>query len=1709
MPEPTKQQSNPFSTGGGGVNFETRVQAAFTVLMLSGRLAPCLPPFPITKIKLQGHYAGFNTDDFIVFTKQPETEGEARLLAQIKHYISITAGDTTFAEVIQSTWNDFNDESFNLNTDVLALITGPLSATDINDVRPILDWARHAENEEEFFTKINTAKFSSDAKRKKLGAFKTHLKTANSETDVPEKQLWEFLKVFHLIGYDLDTESGSTLSLLHSLIAQYANEAAPSLWARIVDAVQVANQNAGTITLETLPEDIRTAFSTVSLSSWSSDITKLKEHGNYILGGIRTTVGGVHIEQPDVFSELLSLTETSSFVFVSGERGSGKSSLIREFSDYISKSAPIFCLRTEDLEQSHLDNVFSAMGLRSSLLNLEAGFALMPKKYLIIESLEKLLELEKTTAFTDLLHLLNKHQSWTVIATGRDYAYQQITFNYLQPFGVNFKTLTLNGFSNDQVQNLCERLEPLQIISDNPNLKPLLKSPFFADLACRVLQTGTEFTSQDGEKEFRIAVWRNVIAKEKERANGMPLKRKQAFINIAVSRAKKMVYGVPEAEFDGDAIFKLEEDNLVRRDSTNNFVSPSHDVLEDWALDQYIEDAYRRYSGKIQDFLDAIGHEPAINRAFRLWLHQKLRCGENVDDFVRSVLTSQDIQSYWQDETIAAILQGDNPDEFLSSLKNQLFLDDGKLLKRFCFILRIACQTPDQTFTSKLKQSDDRSLVDALLLKPYGQGWEAMICFLFENRDSLFEGLIPHVTAVLDNWSSLLNLNEDLPLPACEAGLLALHLLAPLKESYRDDGDRKKLLSIIIKTIPAIRKEFLRLLEADVFVDKADERSRRLHYVEEFCKMAFQGVETAFFCKYDPDSLIKLSRFEWLIRKSKKGRSYRYISTTGVNHYFHLHEHRYEFFPASGAKGSFQHLLRFHPRKGLDFILELLNIAAEEYAYSDLDAPDRYSSTQRDPSEPVFEPLTIQLNDGTKIQQHYSGRLWGAYRGHSVTPYLLQSALMALENWLIAYAEYSESNQLEWLFDYILRNSNSVMTTAVLASVATGFPTKVGKSALPLLQTAELYHMDRSRIVHERGGNEADWHSGFQRDALSELYAEERRTAALRPWRTEHLETLIVRLQFSEYRNEALAAIDLLRASEPQDETTRFFLHRIDSRGWKPVEDKENNRIIFEPGDLEPDLKDIQQQAQESLLIQNRFSALYVWVRKTFEHELLENEYYATWHEALAEAKELFEELQSGAVGNLAAMYFGAVVTAAAIFIRDYSSELNEEDVLWCAKFITQAVTANADSDNTTAIADATDHDGASAAASVLSILLDFASEDQEKFLVKELIAIALTHINENVRHKAAEGVRNHLWQRDSEFAQKCIIGALEYARFEQDQDNRCAKRRIYSLEGADRDAELTKLQERKDEFRKRFASGEIFSELEQITLQTYSHWYLLSPCLMIPDGSRESSHIKLLSNMLSFFFESEQQEHTHNSERDENLEIHYKIRLAFTERFAKHVFCLQVLTFQPYIEYLITGCDMAPEFIDYLALQVAVIAERANKKQVYWQLWKELSPRLQELAISLAASESRSRHQDSRRKLIRNMLHADTPWQKVDYENQDIVLGKELLLEFVTNAGNNPDVFGALASLMYHFRLIFFEPGIHILSRHQKEQGGTRLLSGRNTAFYLERAIQYFLQVDQVGPLSRNLHESCLVLLNAIVETASSRAYYLREHLIRSRKIL
>lgn len=256
-----KNLSNPFSTGGGGAHFEAHVQASFVILMLTGGYAPCLPCWPIAEIKLQGKIDGFDTDDLIVVAENADNKEQRKLLGQVKHSIAITQGSVLFGEVMQAAWNDFNNpEIFTKGKDIIALITGPLSAIDQHNVQWLLNQARHTKNEDEFFRNVEQANFSPPKSNEKLQVIQDHLKTANDGKEVSRRELYSFVNHFHLLSCDLGNEVGVVLSLLHSHISQFQRQDPQWVWSRAVDIVQTWNQDAGTITPDKLPEDLLDAF---------------------------------------------------------------------------------------------------------------------------------------------------------------------------------------------------------------------------------------------------------------------------------------------------------------------------------------------------------------------------------------------------------------------------------------------------------------------------------------------------------------------------------------------------------------------------------------------------------------------------------------------------------------------------------------------------------------------------------------------------------------------------------------------------------------------------------------------------------------------------------------------------------------------------------------------------------------------------------------------------------------------------------------------------------------------------------------------------------------------------------------------------------------------------------------------------------------------------------------------------------------------------------------------------------------------------------------------------------------------------------------------------------------------------------------------------------------------------------------------------------
>ena len=255
---PRKKLSNSFSTGGGGAHFEAHIQALFATLMLTGGRVPCFPNGTITEIKLQGKIDGYQVDDLIVFVK---TDNEQRrLLGQVKHSIKITRKNTVFGGVIQDAWDDFNNSNtFTKGKDFIALITGPPSS-DVHIMRWLLNQARNTKDVNEFFRNVQEPYFSPYGSTEKLQVIQHHLKMANGGREVSKEELYNFLKHFYLLSYDLGSDEGADLSLIYSLISQFQPSDPQLAWSAVVNFVQTRNQNAGTITLDGIPENIQKLF---------------------------------------------------------------------------------------------------------------------------------------------------------------------------------------------------------------------------------------------------------------------------------------------------------------------------------------------------------------------------------------------------------------------------------------------------------------------------------------------------------------------------------------------------------------------------------------------------------------------------------------------------------------------------------------------------------------------------------------------------------------------------------------------------------------------------------------------------------------------------------------------------------------------------------------------------------------------------------------------------------------------------------------------------------------------------------------------------------------------------------------------------------------------------------------------------------------------------------------------------------------------------------------------------------------------------------------------------------------------------------------------------------------------------------------------------------------------------------------------------------
>lgn len=1684
MVSSTKEQSNPFSTGGGGVVFENKIQAIFTLALLADAPIPGLPHAArATSLKLQAKYEGVNTDDLVV--EAVDNAGTTcRLYGQVKHEIKIgSSEDSTFSEVMASAWKDFSGQRFNQETDCIALIVGVLPKNDVNNTLPVLEWARYSSDAAEFILKSQTKGFTSEAKQNRLKMFRDQLNSANDGIALTDHELWSFLKVFYVLSYDVDSKASVVSTFVNALISCYTELPPHAVMARVVEHVQAFNQNGGTITRENLHELSEIFKPTVS-TKLAQDTLKLSEQGKYIYEGIRHSIRDVHITRNNEMARLEQLFLEGGVILVSGDRGTGKSALVKYFLNQRLKDCVPFYLRAEDLDKPGLAQVFRSIGLESTIGQIAGHLALITNKVLVIESIERVLELKDASAFQQLLLFIQKSGGWTVIATGRSYSMQQLTFTYLQPSDINFQTISIGGFTAEQISELCEKMPTLAPLFNNPSISTIMHVPFFADLAVRAQANSQNFSDTDSESEFRSRIWNSVIARNDRRGDGMPDRREKTFVEISKKRAKRMVFGVPAKDFDAGALEQLEADDLILR-VQNSYVSPSHDVFEDWALDKFIDQEYEEHADSASDFLNAIGSEPAINRGFRLWMLRRLREDAVIVELVGQILSSESIPDYWKDETLSAILHSDTPGEFLDSIKSLATKNNFELFEKLLFILRTTCQHPWEGPSALYLIEELKQLPKTLVLIPFGLGWSACFEFAYNHRQLLPVQILNTVSETLSIWGDGYHLGVWPDEALRESALLALHIIERYKDAYSRDQMRSKLISLVLKLVRVIKYDLEALLERDVF--SAEEASRP-SYVRSLTKLAFNAENSGFLCQYMPETFIRLARHEWL--KVERHQYYNYRR----NQEFGLEND--DLSPgSSGLKGPFHALLSFHPDKAISFILDLCNWCTNALVESRSPEANETAEWPGLGDESKLSQVTIKLNDGSEILQWVSPQLWKAYRGLSVVPGLLQCALMALENWLIQQAQLQNNDaELKKIFAYLLENSSSGLITGLLASIAVAFPKKVGSEALPILRCEHFYGFEIVRVVKEptvMGYPRVP----FGRELLAEFYIDERKTSNARPWRCRSLENLLLEIQLDpELQPHALVILDDFKKNQTQNsEAIQYMLHRTDTRNMTVVPTEDNNKFelrVEKPLPPELEKKRVAQNAQRAF--DQRIFRLKSWSDGVYEKHAPDASLLETYPHALQEAVELLDDISKGVTPTkLGMIAWGAIVTTAAIGLRDHLDLLSEEDLDWIIPKIAENLRYGANDFNGLASAGMGDMGEESACAFVIPKLLELVHED-DLTAVKVLIATCLSHPNDYVRLSAAKGVRHYVWGIDRDFALACSTWLMRLSEIDQ-----ACHALIRSGRGGVKGEEAVSLMEA---YREELVSAE-FSADAVPTVFDIQHAGLLHLILLMQPLASGDEHVKaIVRGVVNYICE--------NSEDDTDSLAGLDAQEAIQRCLAEHILASVSVNFDPVRDWVLQGCRNDPHFMYMVKLFAEVELEKSMSLDAIWGLWRLFIPEMQYAATVDLNQLPRSKR-ESTIKFLRGMIFLDYPMKAKPSKGElaRIKLGAPYLIEFMRQFIMNSSVFESLTKHMRYYPEQFLRQGIHTVAealRHDPELA----FKEDNTYYYLEVAITRFLNVDERGSLSRTQHKDCLAILDCIVKNGSARAYFLREHLVSSRRI-
>ena len=571
-------------------------------------------------------------------------------------------------------------------------------------------------------------------------------------------------------------------------------------------------------------------------------------------------------------------------------------------------------------------------------------------------------------------------------------------------------------------------------------------------------------------------------------------------------------------------------------------------------------------------------------------------------------------------------------------------------------------------------------------------------------------------------------------------------------EDHRHDDLRKRVLKVIATVPRADEKAFIALVQRAL-----DRVGRSDPLPQDFAEILLYGLDGMSACRNFPEQIAQLV-MSWCCMTDADLERMRhpYSSSLDIEHEFGLAGYLgHAYFPSSAIRGQFLAMLKSHPSIGVQLVLDLVNHAGSWYGGR------KWPAFRLEPAQPI----TISVPGHGEVEQWANIRLWESHRGTSVTPHVIQCALMALESWLLELCEGMEEIE-QWLLK-ILLESNNVMTTAVVASVCNAHPGRGGVASLALLTSREAVRMDRVRMVKETS---SDFLASLPSlNPMNSFYNDERKKSNALLHRRHDLEALAWKLQLGGKAEQTWQIIDALRASVPsesertdEDRSWLLALHRMDIRNYEsqdssvPVESEEPNNktdrdgtILLKSKGLAADLQEFVDSGAGQMQQFVSSTELLNWGSQQWERRS-DGGSTDSWRTALSQAKKIQQDSASSALNWLADGGYGIV---AAVCVRDHWEDMDPVDRQWCLDTLVSEVNRDCDTEDYTKQIAFNTMNADRQSAYVLPKLLSY---NPDSATVLDAVSKAVTHACDQVALWAAEGAGEYLVSQDDDLMQRC-----------------------------------------------------------------------------------------------------------------------------------------------------------------------------------------------------------------------------------------------------------------------------------------------------------------------------------------------------------------